>query len=109
MSFNLNYIIPALLGFCSGILPPLIIERWKSKKEEKRKLVSVEKDISNLQNAFQDFSLRLAPLEEKVRALEINLSHNTGVLKGQNPDIPLEDTTTSVQASFAPMGSSKEN
>ncbi len=109
MSFNLNYIIPALLGFCSGILPLLIIEKWKGKKEEKRKLTSIEQDISVLQNAFQDFSSRLAPLEEKVRALEINLSHNTGVLKGQNPDIPLEDTTTSVQASFAPTGSSKAN
>ncbi len=107
MSFNLNYLIPALLGFLSGILPPLIIEKWKGKKEEKRKLTSIEQDISALQNAFQDFSSRLAPLEEKVRALEINLSHNTGVLKGQNPDIPLEDTTTSVQASFAPTGSSK--
>jgi hypothetical protein len=97
------------VGFCSGVLSPFIMEKLKGKKEEKRKLTSIEQDISVLQNAFQDFSSRLAPLEEKVRALEINLSHNTGVLKGQNPDIPLEDTTTSAQASFAPMGSSKES
>ncbi len=97
------------VGFCSGVLSPFIMEKLKGKKEGIGKLTSIEIEISTLKNTFQDFLSRLAPLEEKVRALEINLSHNTGVLKGQNPDMPLEDTTTSVQASFAPIGSSKAN
>lgn len=103
--------IPALLGFCSGILPPLIIEKWKGKKQEKQTLTSIENDITNLQNSFHDFSSnlekRLTSTEEKVRALEINLSHNTGVLKGQNPEVPLEDTTANIQTSFTATGTGK--
>ncbi len=98
MDFDWKFMIPALLGFFSGLLPPLIIEKWRGRKEEKRKLDVIENDIVNLQNSFQTFSkefeTRLTTNEERSRVLEINLSHNTGVLKGKLPDTPLEDTTT---------------
>lgn len=96
MSFDWKFLLPALLGFLAGLLPPLIIERWKTKKEERRKIDLVENDIVNLQSTFKTFSKemehRLTTVEERARALEINLSHNTGVLKSKLPDTPLEDT-----------------
>lgn len=96
MSFDWKFLIPAVLGFLAGLLPPLIIERWKNKKEERRKIDIIENDITNLQNTFKNFSKemehRLTTVEERARALEINLSHNTGVLKSKLPDTPLEDT-----------------
>ncbi len=101
MTFSLNFIMPALLGFLAGILPPLIIEKWKSKKEEKQKLTAIENDIKHLQSSLQGHSSSLSSLEEKVRALEINLSHNTGALKAKIPDMPLEDTTANLQTSFS--------
>jgi len=98
MPSDWKFLIPALLGFFSGLLPPLIIEKWKGRREEKRKLDVIENDIMTLQNSFKSFSKelesRVAATEERERTLEINLSHNTGVLKGKLPDVPLEDTAT---------------
>ena len=99
MIFDWKFLIPALLGFLAGLLPPLIIERWKNKKEERRKIDVIENDITNLKTSFKNFSKemehRLTTVEERARSLEINLSHNTGVLKSKLPDTPLEDTPTS--------------
>lgn len=96
MSLDWKILIPGLLGFFAGLLPPLIIEKWKNRKEERRKLDIIENDITNLQNSFKTFSkeveIRLTTGEERARSLEINLSHNTGVLKSKLPDTPLEDT-----------------
>ncbi len=104
MTASLDFIIPALLGLSSGMLGPIVIEKWRSVKSENNKLTSIDNDILNLQGSLlrltSDLEKRMSSTEEKVRALEINLSHNTGVLKGKSPDIPLEDTTANVQASF---------
>jgi hypothetical protein len=54
-----------------------------------------------MQNSLQGHSSSLYSLEEKVRALEINLSHNTGALKAKIPDVPLEDTTSNLQTTFS--------
>jgi hypothetical protein len=105
MMVDLDFILPAFLGFSAGILPPLIIEKLKNKKEEKQKLASIENDIQHLQNSLQSHSSNLSTLEEKVRALEINLSHNTGALKAKIPDMPLEDTTANLQTSFSTASS----
>ena len=105
MIINLDFILPAFLGFSAGILPPLIIEKWKSKREGKEKLASMENDIKHLQNSLQSHSSSLSSIEEKVRALEINLSHNTGALKAKIPDMPLEDTTANLQTSFSTASS----
>lgn len=90
----LDFIVPALLGFFSGLLPPLIIEKWKSNKEEKKKLTLLEKDLGDLQNNFNSVSSSFSSIEERVRTLELNLSHNTGVLKAKIPGAALEDATT---------------
>jgi len=68
MIFDWKFLIPALLGFLAGLLPPLIIERWKNKKEERRKIDVIENDITNLQTSFKNFSKemehRLTTVEE---------------------------------------------
>ena len=103
MIFDTNFITPALLGFFSGLLPPLIIEKWKGSRDAKNRLTLLEVDVQIIKDNFKGFSAeldkRLIPIEEKVRALEVNLSHNTGVLKATIHNAPLEDTTTNIQTS----------
>ncbi len=100
MILTLDTIIPALLGFAAGIMGPLVAEKWKGKKAEERKLTSIEIDAVSLQNSFQmhtaDTEKRLTSMEERLRSLEINISHNIAVLKVKMPDAPLEDSAATI-------------
>lgn len=89
----LDFGIPAAIGFFSGLLPPIIIEKWKTNKEEKKQLTLLEKDMQELSEHYKNVSSNISVMEEKIRALELNLSHNTGVLKAKIPEAPLEGTT----------------
>jgi hypothetical protein len=42
-----------------------------------------------------DMEKRLSVTEERIRALEINISHNNAVLKVKLPDAPLEEGAAS--------------
>mgnify|MGYP000588373193 CR=1 FL=1 len=89
----LDFAIPAAIGFFSGLLPPVIIEKWKTNKEEKKQLTLLEKDMQDLVEHYKNVSSSISIMEEKIRALELNLSHNTGVLKAKIPEAPLEGAT----------------
>lgn len=96
MILTLEIFIPALLGFSSGMLAPIIVEKWKGKKAEERKILSIEIDTVSLQNSFQahaaDTEKRLTSMEERLRSLEIN----TAVLQVKLPDAPLENSTATI-------------
>ena len=73
MDFSFNAILPAILGFFSGMIAPIIVEKWKGKKEEERKVMSTENEMIILQNSFKslaaDLEKRLSVTEERLRSL----------------------------------------
>jgi hypothetical protein len=99
MDFSFYSILPAILGFFAGMIAPIVVEKWKGRKDEERKVISIEKEVTILQDSFKSLALdmekRLSVTEERIRALEINISHNNAVLKVKLPDAPLEEGTTS--------------
>lgn len=92
---NIEFILPAIIGFLSGIFAPMIVEKWKGKKEEERKVSLIEADLKQLKEEVEEISSQhkeaYSSLEERLRSLELTLSHNTGVLKSKMPEAPLED------------------
>ena len=99
MDFSFTAILPAILGFFSGMIAPIIVEKWKGKKAEERKVMSTENEMIILQNSFKslaaDLEKRLSVTEERLRSLELNISHNNAVLKVKLPDAPLEERNVS--------------
>ncbi len=99
MDFSFYSILPAILGFFAGMIAPIVVEKWKGRKDEERKVISIEKEVTILQDSFKSLALdmekRLSVTEERIRALEINISHNNAVLKVKLPDAPLEEGATS--------------
>ena len=99
MDFSFYSILPAILGFFAGMIAPIVVEKWKGRKDEERKVMSIEKEVTILQDSFKSLALdmekRLSVTEERIRALEINISHNNAVLKVKLPDAPLEEGATS--------------
>lgn len=99
MDLSFNAILPVILGFLSGMIAPIIVEKWKGKKAEEQKVMSTENEMVILQNSFKslaaDLEKRLSVAEERLRSLEINISHNNTVLKVKLPDAPLEEGNAS--------------
>ena len=92
MPFKLDVIITALIAFVSGVIVPFIMEKIRNKKEQQQKLVSMDTDLIVFKNFMSDVEKRLVPMEERVRNLELNSSHNTALLKVKMADAVLEDT-----------------
>ena len=99
MDFSFYDILPAILGFFAGMIGPIVVEKWKGKKEEERKVLSTENEMIILQNSFKsiaaDLEKRLSVTEERLRSLELNISHNNAILKVKLPDAPLEEGNAS--------------
>ena len=99
MDFSFYSILPTILGFFAGMIAPIVVEKWKGRKDEERKVISIEKEVTILQDSFKSLALdmekRLSVTEERIRALEINISHNNAVLKVKLPDAPLEEGAAS--------------
>ena len=75
MDFSFYSILPAILGFFAGMIAPIVVEKWKGRKDEERKVISIEKEVTILQDSFKSLALdmekRLSVTEERIRALEI--------------------------------------
>jgi hypothetical protein len=86
------------------MIGPIVVEKWKGKKEEERKVLSTENEMIILQNSFKsiaaDLEKRLSVTEERLRSLELNISHNNAILKVKLPDAPLEEgnASTNIQS-----------
>ncbi|MES2252577.1 MAG: hypothetical protein V4482_02705 [Pseudomonadota bacterium] len=87
-------ILPATIGVFGGLLGPILVEKWKGSEEEHKKQIVMEERFKKLEeksnNSSSDLEERITSIESQLKNLELNISQNTGVLKGRLPDIPLE-------------------
>jgi hypothetical protein len=90
-------ILPALLGFFGGFLGPVLVEKWKHNKAKIKQQMIIETDLQKLREQFDTFSSstdeRVNHLDIRLKTMEMNVSHNMGILKGQLSDVPLEPPT----------------
>ena len=87
-------ILPSLLGFFGGFLGPVLVEKWKHNKAKIKQQMIIETDLQKLREQFDSFSSsaeeRMGSMETRLKNIELNVTHNMGVLKGQFADTPLE-------------------
>lgn len=92
MPFRLDVIIAAVIAFISGVIVPFVLEKIRNKKEQQQKVLSMDNDLILFKSFMSDVEKRLVPMEERVKNLELNISHNTGLLNVKMEDMISEDT-----------------
>lgn len=53
-----SVILPTLIGVFGGLWGPLLLEKWKGGKEEVKKQIMMEADLSNLQEMLNSLSAK---------------------------------------------------
>lgn len=93
MIFTIEMFVPAFLGFASGMLAPILVEKWKGRRKDMVRIISLEGEINLLKNSIQNFTA----LEDRVRSLEIN-SAETDLWKEQVKELSsIADRVRSVE------------
>jgi len=83
-------ILPILLAILSGILSPIIVERWKQSSKDAQKLLLLEQRIEKIEESLGNLNNRvdkaIPHLENELKDVEVQISHDVGVLKGRLPE-----------------------
>lgn len=89
-----SVILPAVIGVFGGLLGPILVEKWKGSEEGNKKQIVIDERLKKLEEKTNDFSAGLtnnvASIENRLKNLELNITHNNGILKDRFPDIPLK-------------------
>ncbi|MES2607641.1 MAG: hypothetical protein V4544_02780 [Pseudomonadota bacterium] len=89
-----SVMLPALIGVFGGLFGPILVEKWKGSEEGSKNQIVIEQRLQKLEEKVNSFSSgiedRMTSMENNLKNIELNISRNTGVLKGKLPDIPLE-------------------
>ena len=117
MIFNVEMFVPAFFGFASGMLAPILVEKWKGRRKDMVRIISLENEINLLKSSVKHFTTieervrsleisyaesdalkeqvrELGSLVDRVRSVEMNMVHNSAVLKMQMND-PKDTTNNS--------------
>lgn len=89
-----NIIVPTIIGIFGGFLGPILVEKWKGNEANFKKQIimsaEVHKTQENLNTFMATMESRMSSMENQIKIIELNLSHNAGVLKGLYPNAPLK-------------------
>ncbi len=84
-------VLPIIAAVLSGTFGPMLVEKWKESTEDSKKLLLMEQRIEKIEEALNHLNANLEAkiphLEHELRDVEVQVSHNAGVLKGRLPKV----------------------
>ncbi len=86
-----SVLFTSFLAFLTGILAPMLIERWRGGKAREQKLLLLDSHMSSVHNSLTEIEKRLSATEERIRLLEVNIAEHSAILKFKVSEAPTEN------------------